>query len=171
MQSKERKKSIIDMLKNSDEAITGEKLADAFGVTRQIIVRDMAVLKAEGNPIISTARGYMIEKEKQNPVRKRLKVCHEAEKMEDELTTIVDLGGKVLSTYVNHPVYGNIGEALNIKSRRDIKLFLDHINETGCRPLLHLTNGVHEHVIETENETSMEEICLALKEKGYLISS
>ena len=88
--------------------------------------------------------------------------------MEDELTTIVDLGGKVLTTAVEHPFYGTLGETLNIKSRKDIKNFFDRLKKTKSEPLLKLTQGKHIHIIEADDEESLQEICDALKEKGYI---
>lgn len=173
MNADERKKEILNILKEQEEPVTGAELAKRFHVTRQIIVQDVALLRAEGVHIISTARGYLLEKmifPEQFMAKRRVTVCHSADKIEEELQIVVDLGGHVLTTAVNHPVYGNLGESLNIKSRKDITRFLARIQETGCEPLLALTKGVHCHMISAESEEALDEICQALKVAGYLIS-
>ncbi|MCI6057051.1 MAG: DNA-binding transcriptional regulator, partial [Clostridia bacterium] len=87
----------------------------------------------------------------------------------DEMRLIVDLGGYILNTHVDHPIYGSVGESLRIKSRRDIQNFLTKTEETGCMPLLALTNGVHSHTIAAEDEQTLDEICAELQNAGYLM--
>lgn len=170
LNNEERKKEIYKTLFESEEPVTGTDLAKRFNVTRQIIVQDIALLRAEKNDIVSTARGYLIQKGTDKGVTRKIRVCHHSDKIEEELKIVVDLGGRVLDTYIEHPVYGNIGESLNVKSRRDVKSFLKKINETGCAPLLSLTNGHHMHTIEADDEASLNEICEELNLSGYLIS-
>lgn len=167
--SETRRQEIFQLLKESDEPLTGSALALHFHVTRQIIVKDIALLKAQGNTIVSTAKGYLMEKKIEGFQKRVVTVCHDEKSIEDELQIIVDLGGHVLDTAVAHSVYGQLGEALNIRSRKDITLFLKKIQETGCSPLLQLTKGVHSHTIEAEDEKSLDEICDALNQAGYLI--
>lgn len=168
--SEERRKEVAVLLNKSVEPLTGAELASKFSVTRQIIVKDIALLKAQGLHIVSTARGYILQKEATNAWKQRvITVCHDAKEMEKELQLIVDLGGKIVDTKVEHPVYGTLGESLNIRSRKDIQIFLEKIKETGCEPLLYLTGGLHTHLIMAEDENSLDEICSALKEANYLI--
>ncbi|MEA5083702.1 MAG: transcription repressor NadR [Lachnospiraceae bacterium] len=169
MNSEERRREIYKILAERDTAISAAVLAERFNVTRQIIVKDIALLKAEKTDILSTAKGYILNKGEAGSVRKMVQVCHDVESIEDELNTVVDLGGRVLTTAVEHPVYGIVGEALNIRSRREVKKFLENISKSGCEPLLRLTNGKHMHLIEADDEECMEEICAELKGKGYLI--
>lgn len=170
MNRKERKKEIIKLLTESEEPLTGNSIAAYFHVTRQIIVKDIALIKAEGIQIMSTARGYCIHKNVEKNKTRLITVCHEADEIEKELQIIVDLGGKVLTTAIDHPFYGTLGESLNIKSRKDISLFLKRITETQCKPLLQLTKGIHKHIIEAEDEKSLDEICDELNKAGYLIN-
>lgn len=170
MKSDVRKKEILITLIESDKPITGAELAARHNVTRQIIVQDIALLKAEKNEIISTGKGYILQKNGINSIKKTVTVCHSTQKIEEELRIIVDLGGRVLTTAVEHPVYGYLGEALNIKCRKDIDNFIKRITETGCEPLLSLTNGIHKHTIEADNDDTMNEIFEALDLAGYLIS-
>jgi transcriptional regulator of NAD metabolism len=169
MTSEERRQEILRILESSDEPITGAELARKFCVTRQIIVKDIALIKAEGVQVLSTAKGYFVQKKMELFKRRTITVCHSADAITDELQIIVDLGGRVLDTQVDHPFYGRLGEVLNIKSRKDIGLFLNKLHETGCEPLLYLTKGVHMHTIEAEDEKSLDEICHALDAAGYLL--
>ena len=168
MESTERRNEIMTILSERTTPISASALAQRFGVTRQIIVKDMALLKAKNTDILSTSRGYVL-RQATTCFQRMFHVCHRAEEMEDELNTIVDLGGHVLTTAVNHPFYGTMGEMLNIKSRRDVQRFLDRLKESQCEPLLRLTNGRHMHLVEADEEETLDEIEGALKQKGYLI--
>lgn len=170
MNSEERRVEILRIINESNEPITGKSLSEKFGVTRQIIVKDIGIIKAEGNEIVSTAKGYVLSNKKDEHLQREITVCHSSDDIEREMNIIVDLGGKILTTAVNHPVYGSVGEAINIKSRKDIKKFISKTNETGCMPLLELTKGEHKHIISADDVETLDEICLELKEAGYLIS-
>lgn len=169
MNNEERKKEILKLLYDADGPLTGTSLAKRFDVTRQVIVQDIALLRAEKKSVIATARGYLLAKENADVVRKIVSVCHDAQSIEEELQIVVDLGGRVLTTFISHSVYGELGEALNIKSRRDIASFIKRISDTGCEPLLKLTKGMHKHMLEADTEEVMTEICSELNARGYLI--
>lgn len=169
MLGEDRKKEILNILKEQTQPISGKTLADKFCVTRQIIVKDIALLRAEGNNIISTARGYIIQKNTAKSVRKKIKVCHDSSKIQEELQIVIDLGGHVLTTSIEHSAYGFLGEAINIKSRRDINNFIYNINKNGCEPLLSLTKGIHYHIIEADDDETLNEIIYELNKAGYLI--
>lgn len=169
LHSDERRREILRILTEKTMPISASAFAEKFGVTRQIIVKDIALLRAEKIDIISTAKGYMLNRNDSEGCRTTVYVCHDTEKIEDELTTVIDLGGKVLTTAVEHPFYGTLGETLNIKSRKDIKNFLERLRSTKSEPLLKLTQGKHMHIIEADDEESLEEICTALKDKGYIM--
>lgn len=165
----DRKEQVLELLMTSDVPLAGTELAAKFGVTRQVIVKDIAILRAKGHNIFSTPRGYVVQKSESLLATRKVKVSHGVDKIRDELETIVDLGGKVLNTYIDHAAYGSLGEVLNVKSRKDIERFIEKIESAGCEPLLSLTKGVHIHTIEAENEEILDEIVSALDKKGYLI--
>ena len=98
-------------------------------------------------------------------------VCHTDEQMEDELNTIVDMGGRVLDVYVEHAVYGAIRTDLPIACRRHVQEFMDSIHNGKSTPLKNLTAGDHYHTVEADDEETLDYIEKALKEKGYLINS
>ena len=55
----ERRKWLIEQLQRASEPIPGRTLGDLANVSRQVIVGDVTLLKAQGHPIIATSRGYV----------------------------------------------------------------------------------------------------------------
>ena len=107
--TKQRREELLNLLKTSSAALNGQSLAEHFHVTRQIIVQDIALLRADGAPILSTNRGYLYKDRQENTaVYQLFKVQHRAEDMEAELLAIVDNGGRVQTILIEHPVYGEI---------------------------------------------------------------
>ena len=166
MTGAERRKALLAMMRETEKPLSGTALGKRTGVSRQVVVQDMALLRTEGYPIISTARGYLMEASK--GCIRLFKVCHTNEQVEDELTTIVDLGGTVVNVMVNHRIYGKLDAQLNIKNRRDVAKFLDDINTGKSTPLLNVTSGYHFHLVSAETEDVLDEIEEALREKNYL---
>lgn len=161
----DRRMRLLDLLNKSTAPLSGRMLGEKTGVSRQIVVQDIALLRAEGHAIVSTARGYFLE-EKQ--VERIIKVFHTNEQIEEELHTIVDLGGSVLEVMVNHRVYGKVTAALTIKSRRDVVKFVENLKTGKSTPLHNITSGYHFHRISAENEEILNEIESVLKEKNFL---
>jgi hypothetical protein len=166
-----RRAEILRILKQSDEAVSGSKLAKEMGVSRQVIVTDMALLRAERNDIISTNSGYVISGKDEEPKGERriFKVSHTDEQIESELSAIVDLGGTVLDVFIEHKVYGTISAPLNISSKRDIQNFLADLKSGVSTPLKNITGNYHYHTIEAKSEQVLEEIASSLKNMGFLI--
>ncbi|QEK10910.1 transcription repressor NadR [Crassaminicella thermophila] len=171
MLTEERRKEIIKILKNNEEPITGTELAKKFKVSRQVIVQDIAVMRAKGYNIIATSNGYMISK--LNGKKKNIKtiVCrHEGySNMEEELKIMVDMGARVLDVIIEHPIYGDIRSTLMIDSRMDLEDFMEKVKNNKAAPLASLTGGEHIHTIEIPNDRAYKKIIKELKEKGYLI--
>ena len=126
MNGEERRTKIIDLLKQSDIPLSGTGLAKQVGVSRQVIVQDIALLRANAYAIISTNQGYLLS-DSFNASRV-FKVIHSDEQVEEELNLFVDLGGKVEDVFVYHKVYGLIKATMNIRSRRDVKKYLADIS-------------------------------------------
>ncbi|HHW57493.1 MAG TPA: transcription repressor NadR [Clostridia bacterium] len=169
MTAQERRKKILEILKEAKEPISGSELAKKFNVTRQIIVQDIAILRAKGIKILSTPQGYMVDRIQENRVKRVFAVKHGYDRTEEELNLIVDNGGKVLDVIVEHPYYGEIKGLLMLSSRYDISKFMECIKEGKATLLSSLTDGVHLHTVEAENEEALKRIQEALKEKGFLI--
>ena len=151
-------------MRESEQPLSGTQLGQVTGVSRQVVVQDIALLRTEGYPIVSTAKGYLLNEPK--CATRVLKVCHTNEQVEEELTTIVDLGGTVLNVMVNHRVYGRVEAALNIRNRRDVQGFLNDLRTGKSVPLLNVTSGYHFHKISAESEEVLDEIEHALQKKG-----
>ncbi|WP_010097227.1 transcription repressor NadR [Ornithinibacillus scapharcae] len=168
-----RRSLILEWLINNQEPITGKELSERTKVSRQVIVQDISLLKATGEPIMATARGYVYLKENNNlgHVRRTIVVKHTVEQTADELFTLVDYGVTVRNVMVEHPIYGDLTGSLMIKNRREAKEFLKKLNSTGATLLSKLTEGVHLHTIEAEEEVQIEEACEALRKLGILLES
>lgn len=162
----ERRRMILRILREADEPLSGQNLGKAAQVSRQVVVHDIALLRTEGFPIVSTNRGYVMSL----PHRQMrvLKCHHTVDETEDELMTIVDLGGEAVDVVVNHRVYGKMSAMLNIASRRDVKHYIDDIRSGKSSPLMMVTSGYHFHHIAADSEDVLDEIENALREKGYL---
>lgn len=166
MTSAERRNRILELMKSSSAPLSGGALGKETGVSRQVVVQDIALLRTEGYPIVATARGYYLDVSS-DPVR-LFKVRHTSEETEEELTAIVDLGGCVMDVMVNHRIYGKMTAPLNIKSRRDVQNFMRDIRSGKSTPLLNVTSGWHYHNIAAEQEEILDEIEAMLRERGFL---
>ena len=167
MKGKERRKEIVALIMSATEPVSGSALSERLGVSRQIIVQDIAVLRAEGYDVLSTHQGYVIAK---GPFAERVfKLRHTSEQTEDELTTIVSLGGTVVNVFVWHKVYGKVEANLNIFSDRSIAQFMDGIKSGKSKELMHITEGYHYHTVRADSEAVLDKIGAVLDEKGYIV--
>ena len=166
MSGHERREEILKIIKNSGRPVAGTDLASKLGVSSQVIVQDMALIRANGIEVMATNRGYVIQESKD--VSRVFKVIHSNEQVEDELNLFVDLGGKVEDVFVYHKVYGVIKATLNIKSRRDVKSYMEGISSGKSTNLLNLTSNYHYHTITTEDEETLDLIQEELNKKGFL---
>lgn len=167
MKSTERRKAIIALLASEKKAIPGGELAERFGVSRQIIVNDIALLKEGGYEIISTHHGYFFQS---SPQKQRVfKVKHTREETEDELLTVVSLGGTVENVYVWHKVYGRIEASLNIFSAHGIEQFIEGVRSGKSTELMNITGGYHYHTVRADSEETLDAIEEALSSKGYIV--
>ncbi len=166
MNGEERRKKIIKYLSSANSPVAGVKLAKDLDVSRQVIVQDITLLRANGTAIFSTNRGYLLQNEQE--YERVLKVVHTEADVEDELSAIVDAGGRVKDVFVYHKVYGVIRAEMNIKSRRDIKKYLEDINSGKSTLLMTVTSGYHYHTITAESEDILDAIQDELAQKGYL---
>lgn len=166
MKADERRKEIAGFLLSEQKPVSGGALAEKFSVSRQIIVQDISVLKAAGYEILSTHSGYFIHS---TPLAERVfKVHHTTEQTEDELNTIVDLGGTVVDVFVWHKVYGKVAANLNIFSRLHVKQFIEGVRSGKSTELMTITGGYHYHTVRAETEEVLEKITTALREKNYI---
>ena len=169
MNAEERRKKIIKTLITSPTPVTGGQLASLLGVSRQIIVQDVAMLKAAGHDILSTHYGYVLQRP---PYEERVfKMKHTREETEDELTSIVNLGGVIVNVFVWHKVYGRIEASLNISTPLHIKQFMEGVRSGKSTELMSITGGYHYHTVRAESKEVLQAIADTLAQKGYLLNS
>ena len=169
MTGSDRRQEILKNIKESDRPVSGSKLAKDYDVSRQVIVQDIALLRASGYDIISTNRGYVLEG--QTCAERVFKVRHTDEQLETELCTIVDLGGQVKNVMVNHKVYGHIEAELGITSRRKVKEFLADIESGKSTPLKNITSDYHYHTVTADSEETLGLIEGELRKLGFLVEN
>lgn len=167
MKGTERRQEILNTLQNSSQPVSGTDLANKFTVSRQVIVQDIAVLRAADYDILSTNRGYLINSVPS--VTRIFKVSHTDDEIRDELNTVVDCGGKIIDVFVNHKAYGELRAPLNISSRRNVESFINQIISGKSTPLKNITSGYHYHTVAAESENVLDIIEKMLRSKGYLI--
>ena len=168
MNGTERRTRILELLRDTKEPLSGSALAKELGVSRQIIVQDMALLRARTDlEIISTYQGYMLHTPEE-PCRRVFKVRHPEERTEEELREIVDLGGRVEDVFVYHSVYGVVRGQLSLASRKDIRDFMTRLEASNSAPLMQITGEFHYHTVAAEDEQTLDQIQARLKQLGFL---
>lgn len=166
MKADERRKEIVNLILSENGAVSGQRLAEQLGVSRQIIVSDISHIKAAGYDVISTHYGYMIKK---TPLRERVfKTYHTSARTEEELDIIVGLGGTVVDVFVWHKVYGKMVAALNIFSSIQIKQFIEGVRTGKSVELMSVTGGYHYHTVRADNEQVLDSIGKALDDAGFI---
>ena len=164
MTGEQRREEILTILNENVTAIPARILAEKYNVSRQIIVGDIALLRAQGINIIATHRGYLIKREVENKILKTIAVNHNKLQTREELELLVNMGVEVVDVTVEHSIYGQITGQLDIKSQDDINDFLKE------NPILlsSLTEGTHLHSIYCDDDQHYLEIINALKKAGFL---
>lgn len=161
-----RREKILEALKNAPKQISATTLAKQFGVSRQVIVGDVALLRAQGYDITALARGYVLGK---SALCERVfKVHHSDEDTEKELDLIVDAGGCIVDVFVYHRSYGEVNAKMNIKSRIDVEEFLKNISTGKSSLLKNVTSGYHYHTVSADSEEILDLIEEKLRENGFL---
>jgi transcriptional regulator of NAD metabolism len=166
MDGEERRKKIVQALHEKKDPISGSRFAEAFGVSRQVVVQDIALLRASGKQIFSTSKGYVLQ-EKDSATRV-FKVIHSDDEVREELSAIVDLGGIIEDVFVYHRVYGVIRGPLNIRSRLDIEKYLQNIESGKSKLLKNTTSGYHYYTVTAASEEILDLIQEKLQERGFL---
>jgi len=165
-----RRKQILSAVAKSGAPVSASALAAALNVSRQIIVGDIALLRAQGQEIIATARGYMVPRfTEAGQYLAKIACRHTPQDTVSELYTIVDLGASVINIIVEHELYGEITGNLNLSSRDDVDAFIKKVDSSEVKLLSELTSGIHLHTVACRDKTRFEQVYKALKEKGFTI--
>lgn len=168
MNAAERRGRILDYLRAAEGPLSATALAQKLSVSRQIIVGDVALLRAAGEGITATPRGYVLDAPRPGMVA-TLACAHSGADMERELTLMVDQGCTVENVIVEHPVYGQLTGPLELSSRYDVSEFIRRVKECEAQPLSALTDGVHLHTLRCPDEGALERVRAALDGAGFLV--
>lgn len=169
MDAAERRKFVLARLRK-EETVSANTLAEELHVSRQIIVGDIALLRALGHHIVSTSKGYQAGAEERSGEIAIIRCNHKRTQVMDELYAIVDNGGAVLDVTVDHNLYGRITGEMNLYSRYDVNCFLEKASDKNTKWLSGLVaDGVHEHRILCADSDVRDRIIKALEEKGFLL--
>ena len=170
MTGEARRNHILNMLKAQDSPLSGTALANEFRVSRQVIVQDIALMRAENHDILSTNRGYLYRREETKPYmpKRVFYVRHRTEQVLEEFLTVTELGGKVLDVVVEHEIYGQIRVDLLIESAQDAVNFRERLEACRDNPLKVLTDDCHFHTVAAPSEKLLDLIETELREKGFL---
>src|SRR3954470_13327373 len=104
-----RREQLLRRLQDAGEPVAGGELASWLGVSRQVVVQDIAILRAAGAPILATSRGYLLPDSAACPLPRATLACrHTVEQTCDELYLIVDHGIRVVDVVIDHPLYGEL---------------------------------------------------------------
>ena len=166
MNTAERRKEILRLLQDADSPVAARELAGKFGVSRQVIVQDMAVIRASTSGILSTTKGYVMQQD--NCFVREFKVRHGQDKTAQELNLIVDCGGRVRNISISHRVYGRISAEMDIRSRQDVNEFIEALKHSYSSVLSTATSGYHYHLIEASSEERLDLIGEQLEKAGFL---
>jgi len=158
----ERREEILRMLREEGGYINASEFASHFGVTRQIIVSDIALLRANGHQIQAARKGYRME-DRDSGLICSVMCRHSSEQVLDEFYAVVDNGGSVVSVVVEHPIYGQICADLNIDSRYDAQEFVSRMQSAKASQLSDLTGGFHIHMLRVPDEACFVRITKALR--------
>lgn len=167
MTAVQRREHIYAQLSVATAPLSATALSRQYGVSRQIIVGDIALLRASGYNITATPRGYVIVSA--GGVTVQLAVTHTAEQTQQELYAMVDCGCTVQDVIVEHPVYGQLTGALQLSSRYDVDQFIDSMASHDARPLSALTEGIHLHTLSCPNNAALEHLKDKLRIMGVLL--
>lgn len=166
MSGEERREKMLTLLQNAKESVSGTALAESFAVSRQVVVQDIALLRAGGYDILSTNRGYMVQQKSSS--QRIFKVRHTDEQMEEELNLFVDFGGIVEDEFVYHKIYDVVRVKIGLKSRRDVAKYMEQLKSGISKSLSDVTSGYHYHTITAESEQILDQIQEELEHKGFL---
>lgn len=169
MTAEERRNHICEQLSGASGPVSASKLAERFDVSRQIIVGDIALLRASGHDIVATPRGYLINPGRQSEgILRTIAVSHTSSQMQQEMNIMVDNGCTIVNVIVDHPVYGELVGRLNCSSRHDVQEFIDKVNQSHAAPLSELTGGLHLHTLRCPDEAAFQRVREALRQCGFL---
>ena len=167
MDAQHRRQIIARRLAASPAPLSAAALAKELAVSRQIIVGDVALLRAGGMDITATPRGYLLPQPPSGTAA-TFACRHRADQMEAELNAVVDQGCTVLDVIVEHPIYGQLTGPLRLSSRYEVAQFIQRCRQESAAPLSQLTEGVHLHTVLCPDQEAAGRVRAALEALGLL---
>ena len=167
MKATERRAEILSLIGNSQNPVSASFLSEKYSVSRQVIVQDIALLRAQGFDVISTNRGYVLTSV--TGAERVFKCRHTLQELVEESEIIISRGGKVEDIAVQHRVYGKISARLELSSMRHAEELYRSLVSGASKPLMSVTDGYHYHCVSAPGEMALDEIEGALRERGFLI--
>ena len=168
MTAEQRRQEILTLLEQTDTPLSAAALAHRFSVSRQIIVGDVALLRAGGMEIFATPRGYILPGEPAALTR-TVACVHSGGEMARELEIMVDQGCQVVDVVVEHPVYGQLTGQLHLSSRYEVQEFIRSVSENQAKLLSDLTGGIHLHTLRCPSEEAYQRVLEELDRAGFLL--
>ncbi|MCL3777840.1 MULTISPECIES: transcription repressor NadR [unclassified Actinomyces] len=166
MEAARRRERVLDRLSAATTPVPAATLGSELGVSRQIVVGDVALLRAAGQAIRATNRGYVLARPTTR-ARRSFHVQHGPELVEAELDAVIDAGGTLLDLSIPHAAYGQVTVDLLIRNHEDIAQLLEQLRTSP--PLSQLTNGDHFHTVEADDEATLDAVREALDALGVLV--
>jgi len=166
MSGEKRREEMLTVLRQAEKPVSGTALARNFAVSRQVVVQDIALLRAQNQEIISTCKGYLLKQS--SPNQRIFKVHHTDQEMEEELNLIVDYGGKIEDEFVYHKVYNVIRVQMGLKSRLEVQEYMKKLNSGKSKSLKDVTSNYHYHTVTAESEEILDRIQEELQKRGFL---
>lgn len=167
MKAEKRREEILSLIGNTDNPIPANVLKERFNVSRQVIVQDIAILRANGYDITSTNRGYVLGHAAR--ATRVFKCRHTFDEIVGEGMLIIEAGGRVEDIFVNHRVYGRISARLDLQNRTHVEELYRSLVSGASKPLMSVTDGYHYHTVSAETEQQLDEIEKILRANKYLI--
>lgn len=167
MKAEVRRNEILSLIGNAESPLPANVLAERFNVSRQVIVQDIAILRANGYDVTATNRGYVLNSEIQ--ATRIFKCRHSLEEIVDEGVLITDLGGRIEDIFVNHRIYGRIAARLGLYNRIHAEELYRSLVSGASKPLMSVTDGYHYHTVSADSEEILDLIEQKLRSSGYLI--
>lgn len=167
MRGDKRRQEILSLLGNTENAIPANVLKERFAVSRQVIVQDIAILRANGYGITSTHRGYVLDTKTQ--ATRVFKCRHSFEELVEEGELIIGLGGRIEDITVNHRIYGRISARLGLYNRTHVEELYRSLVSGASKPLMSVTDGYHYHTVSADSEEALDGIEARLRGRGFLI--
>ena len=167
MKATERRNEILSLLGNTSSPMPAGVLSERFAVSRQVIVQDVAILRANGYDVISTNRGYVLGVAAR--AQRVFKCRHTLGELVEEAELIINGGGKVEDVFVNHRVYGRISARLDLITKTHAEELHRSLVSGASKPLMSVTDGYHYHTVSADGEERLDDIERALRARGFLI--